>query len=249
MKTFVIFVLAVFCTLRLGVTADKFKLMTEHFPPLNYSISGKTFEHSEENIKGICTDIIRKIFADAGFEFKLRLRQWDYAYNYAQKKANRGVFCTTLTEERKPLFKWVGPLAQDDWVIYAVSSFKESIKKEEDLRKYKIGAYKDDVRAIYLEEKGMQVSVLTDDRLNPERLKEGLIDLWISSSALGPALAKQAGVKDLRPVFTLKETKMYLALNIATKPRLVEKLMDSYKKLKDAGVVDSITREYLKTGN
>jgi polar amino acid transport system substrate-binding protein len=182
--------------LSLSVLAEgpKFKLVTENFPPFNLSVNNKNFEHDEADISGLCTEIVQEIFKNAGLEYKLKLRQWDYAYGYAQKKANRGVFCTTRTESRESLFKWVGPLASNDWVVFSLSNFSGNIKKESDLKKYKIGAYKGDVRAEYLLSKGMNVSELADDRLNPERLEEGMIDLWISSSFAGPKLAKESGV-------------------------------------------------------
>ncbi len=221
-----------------------FRLVTENFPPFNYSVNNKTFEHDEADITGLCTEIVQEIFKKANLEYKLKLRQWDYAYGYAQKKANRGVFCTTLTDERKPLFKWVGPLASNDWVIFAGPKFKDKIKSESDLSKYKIGAYKGDVRSDYLKSKGFNVSELSDDRLNPERLDEGMIDLWITSSFAGPKLAKEAGVNDLKAVFTVKEAQLYLAVNKQTDDQWIKILNDKLKELVNDGFVSEMTKKY-----
>ena len=224
--------------------APRFKLMTENFPPFNFSINNKNFEHNEADIRGLCTEIVQEVFKNDEISYKLKLRQWDYAYGYAQKKPNRGVFCTTRTESREPLFKWVGPLASNDWVIFGLDSFSGNIRTESDLKQYKIGAYKGDVRSEYMKGQGMNISELTDDRLNPERLEEGMIDLWIASSFTGPRLAKEAGVNNLKRIFIVKEAQLYLALHPGTDDQWVNKLNEELRKLKSSGFVSELASKY-----
>lgn len=222
----------------------KFKLVTENFVPFNFSVNSKNFEHDESNISGICTEIVKEIFQRAELEYKLKLRQWSYAFDYAKKQPNRGVFCTSRTDERNDLFKWVGPMVTNDWVIFGLDNFKGSIKSDQDLKNYKVGGYKGDALSNYLKNKNIKVSELTDDRLNPKRLKDGMIDLWVSSKYTGPKLARDAGINNLKVIYTIKESELYLALHKGTDDQWINKLNDELSKLKSSGIVKDITRKY-----
>ncbi len=224
--------------------APRFRLVTENFPPYNFSKDGKPFEHDASNITGICTEIVQEMFARSEYPYSMKLRGWKHAYNYTLRKSNRAVFGTSRIEEREALFKWVGPLIQNDWVLFARSNFKDKIKTEEDLKKYKIGAYKGDVRAQYLKSKGFNISELSNDHLNPKRLQDGLIDLWVSGGYSGPYYAKEAGVKDIKAVYTLKKVPLYLAVNVNTDDEYVQGLQSILEKMHSEGFVDQVLNKY-----
>ncbi|MGV8495432.1 hypothetical protein ACV342_32445, partial [Pseudomonas aeruginosa] len=44
---------------------------------------------------------------------------WDRVYQQALSEPGYGVFSTARTPEREDKFKWVGPLAVNDWVLMA----------------------------------------------------------------------------------------------------------------------------------
>lgn len=222
----------------------KFKLVTENFVPFNFSVNSKDFEHDENNISGICTEIVREVFQRAELEYKIKLRQWNYAFDYAKKRPNRGVFCTSRTDERDALFKWVGPMVKNDWVIFGLENFKGSVNSEQDLKKYKVGGYKGDALSNYLKSKNIDISELPDDRLNPKRLKDGMIDLWVSSKYTGPKLARDAGINNLKAIYTIKESELYLAMHKGTDDQWINKLNDELSKLKSSGAIKEITRKY-----
>ncbi|PZQ30478.1 MAG: amino acid ABC transporter substrate-binding protein, partial [Ectopseudomonas oleovorans] len=97
----------------------KVVLLTENFPPFNMAVDDKNFAR-DDGIDGISADIVREMFKRAGIDYTLTLRfPWDRLYRLTLDKPNYGLFSTTYTEERKPLFKWVGPLAKTGWVLLA----------------------------------------------------------------------------------------------------------------------------------
>ncbi|PZR39960.1 MAG: amino acid ABC transporter substrate-binding protein, partial [Ectopseudomonas oleovorans] len=94
-------------------------LLTENFPPYNMAVNGKNFAQ-EENIDGIAVDIVKEMFKRAGVQYNLTLRfPWDRIYKLALEKPGYGVFVTARLPEREALFKWVGPIGPDDWVLLA----------------------------------------------------------------------------------------------------------------------------------
>ena len=87
------------------------ELFTEDYPPL-------TFERDGE-IAGGGTAIVREIMRRAGVTVSMQLVPWSRGYAATLRRENTALFVTALTPEREPLFKWVGPVAPDSWVLYA----------------------------------------------------------------------------------------------------------------------------------
>ncbi|WP_369600067.1 transporter substrate-binding domain-containing protein [Hahella sp. SMD15-11] len=223
---------------------DKLYLYTESFPPYNMSTTGKVFEHHADGISGLCTDMLKAILAEAKVPYSMKLRNWDYSYDKALKKKNHGVFCTTYTEDRAPLFKWIGPLAENEWTVFAPPGSTLRLSKLEDAKGMTIGGYKGDVMTEYLLKRGYTVSQLDSDDLNPKRLVLGQIDLWIADRLAGPYFAAQQDIEDLVPVFSFNKTELFLALNPQTDDALVQKLKAAYDRIRKNGMFDSIRTKY-----
>ena len=94
-------------------------LLTENFPPYNMAKNGKNFAQNE-NIEGIAVDVLRETFKRAGISYSMTLRfPWERIYRLALENPGYGVFVTARVPEREALFKWVGPIGPDDWVLLA----------------------------------------------------------------------------------------------------------------------------------
>ncbi|WP_020405041.1 substrate-binding periplasmic protein [Hahella ganghwensis] len=223
---------------------ETFQLVTENFPPFNMSLTGNEFEHDEENIGGFSTEVIQEMFQRAQYPYRLKLRNWNFAYNFVQRAPYRAVFGTELTEARQPLFKWVGPIADNDWVLFALEDSNFNIKSLEDAKPYRIGGYKDDSRTQYLKDNGFKASELSDDGLNPKRLVDKQIDLWISSTVSGYYYARKAGITNIKPIFKIRSANLYLALNKDTPDEYVNKLNSILKDMREEGVIDEIAAKY-----
>ena len=95
------------------------------------------------------------MFKRAGINYTLTLRfPWDRLYRLTLDKPNYGLFSTTFTPERQPLFKWVGPLAKTGWVLLAAPGNNISVASLKDAAQYQIGAYKNDAVSQHLESQG-----------------------------------------------------------------------------------------------
>lgn len=128
-------------------------LLTENFPPYNMAKNGKNFAQ-DQNLEGIAVDVLRATFARAGIPYSMTLRfPWERIYNLALEKPGFGVFVTARVPEREALFKWVGPIGPDDWVLLARADSPISLTSLEQARPYRIGAYKEDVIALDLQKK------------------------------------------------------------------------------------------------
>ncbi len=220
-------------------------LLTENFPPYNMAKNGKNFAQ-DENINGIAVDIVREMFKRADVTYSLTLRfPWERIYKLALEKPGYGVFVMARLPDREKLFKWVGPIGPDDWIMLAKADSKISLETLEQARKYKIGAYKGDAIAETLAKQGLKPIVVLRDQDNAKKLVSGQIDLWATGDPAGRYLARQEGVNGLKTVLRFNSAELYLALNKDVPDDVVAKLQAALDQLRKEGVVDDIMSRYL----
>ncbi|WP_434654027.1 ABC transporter substrate-binding protein [Pseudomonas sp. R3-56] len=220
-------------------------LLTENFPPYNMAKNGKNFAQ-DENIHGIAVDIVREIFKRADISYSLTLRfPWERIYKLALEKPGYGVFVTARLPEREKLFKWVGPIGPDDWIMLAKADSKIALDSLEQARQYRIGAYKGDAIAETLAKQGLKPIVVLRDQDNARKLVNGQIDLWATGDPAGRYLARQEGVSDLKTVLRFNSAELYLALNKDVPDEVVSRLQKALDELRKEGEVDAIMARYL----
>ena len=220
-------------------------LLTENFPPYNMAKNGKNFAQ-DENINGIAVDIVREISKRANITYSLTLRfPWERVYKLALENPGYGVFVMARLPDREKLFKWVGPIGPDDWIMLAKADSKITLQSLEDARQYKIGAYKGDAIAETLAKQGLKPVVVLRDQDNAKKLLNGQIDLWATGDPAGRYLARQEGVTGLKTVLRFNSAQLYLALNREVPDETVAKLQAALDQLRKEGGVDEIMGRYL----
>ena len=223
----------------------KVVLLTENFPPFNMAADGKNYA-AERNISGINADIVREMFKRAGIAYSMTLRfPWERIYNQVLEQPDQGLFSTTYTPEREPLFKWVGPLTSTGWVLLGPPGSSLRLSSLEQAQPYRIGAYKNDAVSQHLESKGLDPINSLRDQENIGKLLKGRIDLWATTDPVGPYLAKQEGVSGLTTVLRFNDAQLFLALNKQTPGEVVTRLQKALNEMKGDGAIDAIMRRYL----
>ena len=200
-------------------TGTDIYLYTENYGRYNYSLNGRDFEHWRDDIGGSSTELVKAILAESGLSYRLRLRTWRVGYERTLERPNYGLFSTARTESREQLFDWVGPIAQYSWVLFKYAGNDLIIDSI------------DDLRSLFLQEAGIEVSTLPNDSLNPQRLAQDQIDVWIASDASAYQLAQDAGYPDIEPAFVIRTVDMYLAMNPDTDADKLQRLHDAYNQI------------------
>ena len=226
-------------------SATELVLLTENFPPYNMARNGKNFAQ-DENINGIAVDIVREIFKRADISYSLTLRfPWERVYKLALENPGYGAFVMARLPDRERLFKWVGPIGPDDWIMLAKADSKITLENLDDARKYKIGAYKGDAIAMTLAKQGLKPVVVLRDQDNAKKLVNGQIDLWATGDPAGRYLARLEGVSGLKTVLRFNSAELYLALNKDVPDDTVAKLQAALDQMRKEGKVDEIMAQYL----
>ncbi len=211
-------------------------LTTEDYPPFNYAKDGK--------VTGIATDVVNKLFERAGVKGAPTLYPWQRAYAMAQEEPNTCVYTMARTEAREPLFKWVGPLISDDWVLWAKADSAIKAEKLDDLKGYTIGGYQGDAATDYFVQRQFKVEAIPNNRNNPKKLDGGRIDLWVMGKISGKFLASQEGVTAIKPVIEVKESPLYLGCGKSVPDDVIAKLNAELKAMHADGTVAAIQKNY-----
>lgn len=228
------------CALPMALFAEdwpRINLYTENYGDFNYSLEGAAFEHDIEDIGGTSTEIVEQMFDEAGIDFKLRLRTWSVSYGRAVERANNGVYSTARTESREELFEWIGPVGQYSWVLLAKEGRNLNINSLNDLTGLRVGGYEGDAATTYLQDQGYEVSTLPNESLNPRRLANDQIDVWITSDITGYKVADESGYPAVEEAFRIRTVGLYLAMNPGTDPAVIDALNEAYNDLIDRGEI------------
>lgn len=233
------------CMTTAAHASEPLVLLTENFPPYNMSSDGKSFAREPE-IQGIAADLVREMFRRADVPYSMTLRfPWTRVYQQAKDTPNHGVFVLARQPDREHLFKWVGPLGPDDWVLLARAGSTLQLDSLEQAKGLRIGAYKGDAIAESLQKSGLKPVLVLRDQDNAKKLSTGEIDLWATGDPAGRYLARQIGMTAFKTVLRFNGTQLYLALNKSVPDELVKKLQDSLDQMREDGFVDATFARYL----
>lgn len=226
------------------VRAESLVLLTENLAPFNMSTNGSNYA-KDAGVSGISSDTMRAVCERAKVECQQILRfPWDRVYQQTLNDAGYGLFSVARTAEREALFKWVGPIASNDWVLMAKADSPITLNNLQEAAQYRIGGYQGDAISQYLIDRGLSVETSLRDNENVQKLLKGQIDLWATADPTGNYLAKQAGVGGFKIVQRFYTAELYLALNKNTPDALVEQLQAALDSLKAEGQLKAIAARY-----
>ena len=212
-------------------------LTTELAPP--YSV------REGERVIGIGADTVREIMGRANIEHTIELLPWKRAYTAALERSDACVFSTTRTPEREPLFKWIGPIGEADWVLMGRAGRKLHLNSLEEARNYRIGTYNGDARDQYLRERGFKVDPAPNDLLNLRKLMADRIDLWAASFRRGGGVLARMGYADkVVPVFVFNRIRVYLACNRGVPDAMTARMETAYESMARDGTLERILHRY-----
>jgi polar amino acid transport system substrate-binding protein len=211
-----------------------YELTTEELAPFSMPVG--------REVGGLSTDVLKIAFIRAGFTMEARLYPWLRAYQSALDKPNGCVYSAVRTPEREALFKWVGPIVHDDWVIFVPEESRLHPRSLSDLKSYKTASTPGDSLAAYLQENGIAVGYTPTDG-QVQMLMTGRIDFWATTRARGAYFASRDKVK-LRAALTLRNADMYLACNPRIPDAVIEGLNRAVRAMEQDGTMERLEGAY-----
>jgi len=241
MVNVILFLLCIF--VEAPVFGETLQVVTEEYPPYNYTENGK--------VTGFCTDVVKEILKRADIDHSIQSHPWAESYQKAQTEPNVLIYSMGRNVEREPLFKWVDVIARTEVYFYKLKSRPDiKIKTFDDVKKYKIGAVKDDFRAQWLMKQGLkdQLILVADDKQNMKNLYARKIDIFPIGEYVAYNISHQEGraFSGLEKAMYVKDMSadLYMAFSRETPDVTVEKSKKALFEIKNDGTYKKIKSKY-----
>jgi polar amino acid transport system substrate-binding protein len=217
------------------------KVLTEEFPPYNYTENGK--------ITGFATAVVRAVLQEANIEGDFQ------SYERASASDSVLIYSIGRSPQREKLFKWVGVIAPTQYYLFSLPQRKLQLDRLDQAKTLQIATVNEDVGEQFLLSKGFvkgqNLQSSAKYELNYEKLKRGRVDLWIMSELTAVYFARQAGdqpAQTLERSYALTELSSdgyYMAFGVQTPTALVERLSKALATIKSNGTYDALKKKWL----
>ncbi|WP_189049350.1 substrate-binding periplasmic protein [Aliidongia dinghuensis] len=222
-------------------TAPALRFYTEEYPPITFSDNGRP--------AGLGTDVVTEILRRSGLEASIEVVPWARGYSYATTQALVGLFVTTRTAEREPLFKWVGPISATRGSLYVLNTAEIRPKDLQDARKLDgIAVPREWYLQQMLQGEGFANLQLTS---NPVASLKLLMSGHVQAVALDDVTlemssrAAEVPSSGFRPVLEIAEASQFLALSRDTPDEVVERCQHALDGMKADGTFARIYHRWL----
>ncbi len=205
---------------------------TEQYPPFNYIEDGE--------LVGIAVDLL--LVATALQEKPIQKKDillvpWARGYKELELGPNVVLFATTRSSAREKLFKWAGPIAKDQVVLFTKKSKGIKLDSIKDALRYRVGSLKYDVAAQTIIEKGYpenKIIYAADGDTLAKQLKFDRIDIWAYDKVVGQWYMKNLGFNAAKYEIALKfeEINNYFAFSLDVEDALVAELQHHIERVK-----------------
>jgi ABC-type amino acid transport substrate-binding protein len=217
------------------------RIITEEFPPFSYAGPGG-------EVSGQSTDVVNAILNRLNQKAEIRILPWSEGYSRAIAGPETAIYSTGRTDEREHLFRWVGPIASFDYMLYARNGSGLSINSLEAAKKARaIGVVKDDARHQFLQQNRFENIMTCDSDAGCLRdLVAGKTDLWLGTTANAPSVAEKEGIEltSISGVYSVRTVEMYIAFSNDTPDRVITSWQDALDAIKRDGTFEDIRRKY-----
>lgn len=227
------------------VNAEQIRIVTEEFPP--YDFAGESGK-----VEGLSTDVVRAVLRDLGIDVQIEIFPWARAYKMATQNPNTMLFSVVRTEQREPLFHWVGVVCDVRSYLYKLKSRNDiTADKLSDLKEYSVGVVRGWAGQEYLKKNGFKrLEKVDESDQNIKKLVNGRVDLIEDYEAnlifrmrklgLDPNLVEQVH-------FNAEISgQLYAVLSKSTPGHVVEKFKEAFSVVQEDGRYNAIQNKWLE---
>jgi len=238
----IIFILFFFTSTLFG---EKFKIVTEHFPP--YQI------YKNNKLTGISIDIIQEIQKRLKTNYPIEVLAWSDAYERTLNNKDHIIFSIGRTIDREKKFQWVGPINQIKYVFFKNKQNKLEIRNLTDAKKVEaILVSKNDLSHQTLSGLGFTNLIVVDYFANEKNIlrlaNSNKNILWAAGHQSGLYKVNLLGLsKKIKATMTNKPvstTTLNIAFNKDANPNIVQKWQDTLNEIKSDGTYEKIANRY-----
>ncbi len=223
-------------------TGKDLSIYCEVLKPYNYQENGI--------LKGIAVDVTAEILAELKLDNSISITtNWDSIYNLLQTQENTMVLSTVMTAERKPMFKWVGPITLWNNAFVGLKSSGLTLNSIDDAKKVGVvGVVKSYETGSILTALGF-TNVIEYNTLNElvQRLFDGSADLAFDDPGILQSNAASLSLDETRMInlMTWNSSPGYLVFSKDVSDAIVKNWQEKLNLLKDNGFLQEVYDTYL----
>ena len=217
------------------------RIITEDTPPFNYA-------GADGKAAGQVTDVVNAILTRLNQKAAIEILPWSEGYRLARAGPRTALYSTARTDEREKLFRWVGPIASFDYMLYARNGSGLQVGSLDAAKKAgRTGVVKDDARHQFLlENRFDNITTFGSDAECLRNLMAGKTDLWLGSSTNAADIAREEGIDPSAfiALYPVRTVPLYIAFSNDTHDSVITSWQDALDAIKKDGAFDAIQKNY-----
>lgn len=243
--TIAVFVHFSFISLIQPLLAEEIQIVTEEFPPYNYTENGE--------VTGISTEVVKAVLEELGIDVTIKSYPWSRAYLKAKHEKNTLIYSIGRNKKREKLFQWVGKIIPINTCMFSLKDREDIIINSlDDSKKYRVGTQRESKSSEFLIENGFIEGKNLTNVVDIEQLFAMLyyerIDLWIM-----PEFSIYQIVRDneyepeeliIKKYCLQGKAHMYMAFGNNTSTEVVDRFRLAFDNIKKNGIYQSIIDKY-----
>ena len=202
--------------------------LTTNLPPFSYI-------NREGKFRGSLVELVHILADRTNTTYTLEILPMSSAYGRTISTPNTALFPLGMNEERKPLFKWIGPVDVIDYAYFGRSTDTRIITSEEEIRKTRtIAVPKSTARhSILIEKKIKNLLLLSNDAACIQAVLDQKADVWFGPMNLYKLDRQSLGdnLNHIKMVFQSGVNPLYIGFNIDTPDSVIEKWQREFVNL------------------
>lgn len=242
---FALFSLGVLISSSSAQPCDDLRLLSEEFPPINYSADGSP--------RGLSIDLVNEIQRRLGVQQPVEFMPWSRAFREAQGPGCTALFAMARTPQRERMFKWVGPIVTFYSSIYAPRRDGLRLRSLNDARQAEsVLVVRDWYTAEQLSSQGFgNLQTVSEPVQAIRMLLAGRAPLFATERISMPQIMAQAGIPEeaLEIVYSFASAEGYIAMSLDTPDALVQAWNEKLREMKRDGSFRSIYKRWLPNDN
>lgn len=229
--------------------AAKIVWMTEEYPPYNY-------HDGNGQLIGVSVDLLLEIMDRLEIPFSrddIYVIPWARGYRETLGNPNAALFTMTMSEHRKDLFRFVGPILPSKISVVTVNP-EFTINDIHDLNYLNVGAVRNDIGEQLLNSHGLENAPTVKLPTSLEIIRMLLLNR-IDAVAIDETIARfefnRLGVnnKQFQIHLTLEELTTHYAFNKKVPDEFIAAFEDAFHAVENEGITDALFKKYGVSNN
>lgn len=206
------------------------------------------FYGADGKLTGFTTEIVQEIQKRVGNKDKIQVVPWARGLDKINNNPNTLLFSMARTPEREEAYQWIGPIMANIYGLYAKANSTLRINNIEEAKQLNlIGVYRNDIRDQTLTRLGFTNLDRASSNISSfKKLMMGRIPVYTDSKLGVESLALASGYQatDVKLIFELFKSELYIAASKNTDKRIVDQWNQALEQMKHDKTFAKIEQKY-----